>query len=239
MQLSQPTQGTHPGETGLSALEYLLHGHATVPKELGIFLGKSYRMHPDVCRIISEAYYENRLKSAPATVTNRIVGAAATSVGLEAGVRFIPVKHQGCTQDSEQEVEAIAEIVLELLTCRVEVKGAAARAMTPDDILIVAPFNMQVRALKRELGAAARIGTVDKFQGQEAPVVIVSMCASTLDDAPRGPQFLLEPNRINVAISRAQALAIVVGSPQLADVRVRSVGEMKLVSGWCRIEECV
>ena len=98
---------------------------------------------------------------------------------------------------------------------------------------------MQVRALKHRLGNAARIGSVDKFQGQEAPVVIVSMCSSTLDDAPRGPSFLLSTNRLNVAISRAQALAIVVGSRQLGDVRVRSVEEMRLVSGWCRIEECV
>ena len=111
--------------------------------------------------------------------------------------------------------------------------------MTLDDILIVAPFNMQVRALKQRLGPAARIGSVDRFQGQEAPVVIVSMCASTLDDAPRGPGFLLSRNRLNVAISRAQALALVVGSARLGDVRVRSVEEMRLVSGWCRIEECV
>ena len=108
---------------------------------------------------------------------------------------------------------------------------------TLDDILIVAPFNMQVRALKRRLGDRARVGSVDKFQGQEAPVVIVSMCASTLDDAPRGAGFLLSPNRLNVAISRAQALAIVVGSPRLGDVRVRSVEEMRLVNGWCRLLE--
>ena len=117
-------------------------------------------------------------------------------------------------------------------------KGAAARRLVLDDILIVAPFNMQVRALKQRLGGAARVGSVDKFQGQEAPVVIVSMCASTLDDAPRGSAFLLSRNRLNVAVSRAQALAIVVGSPILADVRVRTVEEMHLVSGWCRIEAC-
>nr|MBP9898843.1 hypothetical protein [Gemmatimonadales bacterium] len=117
------------------------------------------------------------------------------------------------------------------------VHGNASRPMTLDDILVVAPFNLQVRALRARLGDAARIGSVDKFQGQEAPVVIVSMCASTLDDAPRGPQFLLSPNRLNVAISRAQALAIVVGSSTLGDVRVRSVEEMQLVSRWCRIEQ--
>ncbi len=238
MQLAQPMQGSHPGESGLSALEYLLQGHATVPPELGIFLGRSYRMHPDVCRIISEAYYDSRLASAPDTALNRIIGAAVTAIGVEAGVRFIPVEHLGCTQDSDEEVCAIETFVQALLGCSVVVKGAPARAMTMDDILIVAPFNMQVRALKQRLGSAARVGSVDKFQGQEAPVVVVSMCASTLDDAPRGPQFLLSRNRLNVAISRAQALALVVGSAKLGDVRVRSVEEMQLVSGWCRIEEC-
>lgn len=236
MQLGQPTQGSHPGECGLSVLEYLLQSHATVPKELGIFLGLSYRMHPEVCRLISDAYYDGRLESAPSTAWNRIIGAAATAVGLEAGVRFIPVEHLGCSQDSEEEVCAIESLVGDLLGCTVAVNGALPRPMELSDILIVAPFNMQVRALKQRLGASARIGSVDKFQGQEAPVVIVSMCASTLDDAPRGSGFLLSRNRLNVAISRAQALAIVVASGRLGDVRVCSVEEMQLVSGWCRIE---
>ncbi len=243
MQLAQPTQAVHPGESGLSALEYLLHGHATVPPELGIFLGRSYRMHPDICRVVSEAYYDDRLGSVPETAANRIIGAAATSIGVEAGVRFIPVEHDGCTDRSSQEVDEIEQLVAALLGCAVTVKGSAPRPMTIGDILIVAPFNVQMRALARRLsvrfGAGVRVGTVDKFQGQEAPVVIVSMCASTLDDAPRGPEFLLSPNRLNVAISRAQALAIVVGSPKLGDARVTSVKEMRLVSGWCRVEGCV
>ncbi|MDB4915960.1 MAG: family RecB-like putative nuclease [Gemmatimonadetes bacterium] len=239
MQLAQPTQGSHPGESGLSALEYFLHGHATVPPALGIFLGLSHRMHPDVCRVISDAYYEGRLKSAPLASSNQIIGAAESDIGIATGVRFIPVNHDGCTQDSDEEVCTIETLVKTLLACSVQVKGKPPRAMAIEDILVVAPFNMQVRALKRRLGNAARVGSVDRFQGQEAPVVIVSMCASTLDDAPRGPKFLLSKNRLNVAVSRAQALAIIVGSPRLGDVRVKSVEEMLLVSGWCRLEECV
>ena len=107
--------------------------------------------------------------------------------------------------------------------------------MTPNDILYVAPFNAQVRRLSEALGKGSRIGSVDKFQGQEAPVVIVSLCASTLDEAPRGAGFLLSPNRLNVAISRAQALAIVVGSPELTRVRCKTIEEMKLVNLLCRI----
>ncbi|MEP6589989.1 MAG: TM0106 family RecB-like putative nuclease [Gemmatimonadota bacterium] len=239
MQLSQPTQGSHPGESGRSALDYLLHGHATVPPDRGIFLGKSHRMHPAICRIVSEAYYDGRLTSAARTVGNRLLGAAEHGIGIEAGVRFVPVVHAGCTQESDDEVRVVKELVTSLLSCQVTVNNGDPRAITLEDILIVAPFNMQVRALKAALGAAARVGSVDKFQGQEAAVVIVSMCASSVDDAPRGPQFLLSPNRLNVAISRAQVLALVVGSPHLGDVRVRSVDEMRLLNGWCRIEECV
>jgi uncharacterized protein len=236
MQLAQPMQGVHPGESGLSCLEYLLQGHATIPPEMGVFLGTSYRMHPDVCRFISEAYYEGRLHSASSTRDNRIILGAGSTVPSEKGVTFVPVEHAGCAQGSDEEVEVIAELVNELLAAHVTVKGDPVRPMTLNDILIVAPFNMQVRKLKARLGDAARVGSVDKFQGQEAPVVILSMCASTLDDAPRGAEFLLSPNRLNVAVSRAQALALVVGSPRLGDVRVRTVAEMKLVSGWCRVE---
>jgi len=107
--------------------------------------------------------------------------------------------------------------------------------MTLSDILLVAPFNMQVRCLREKLGKDARIGSVDKFQGQEAPVVIVSLCASTLDEAPRGPEFLLSPHRLNVAVSRAQALAIVVGSPELLEARCRSVEEMRLLNLLCHL----
>ena len=236
MQLAQPTQGSHPGESGKSALDYMLQGKATVPPDLGVFLGLSYRMHPTICRLVSDAYYDSRLFSAPLTHANRVIGASTSAAGKDAGVSFIAVAHSGCTQESEEEVRVIEALVGQLLRCRVAVSGKPERAMTANDILIVAPFNMQVRALLQQLGPGARVGTVDKFQGQEAPVVIVSMCASTLEDAPRGPDFLLSPNRLNVALSRAQALSVVVGSPQLSNGRARSLSDMRLANGWCRIE---
>jgi superfamily I DNA and/or RNA helicase len=126
-------------------------------------------------------------------------------------------------------------IVKELLQRDVVDRRGVERRMTLDDILIVAPFNLQVRCLRERLGASARIGSVDKFQGQEAPVVIVSLCASTLDEAPRGAAFLLSPNRLNVAVSRAEALAIVVGCPELLETRCRSVEEMRLVNLLCHL----
>jgi uncharacterized protein len=236
MQLSQPTQGTHPGETGLSCLEYLLHGRATVPLDLGVFLGRSRRMHPDVCRFVSDALYDSRLKSIPATERHRVLrGPGTTLVPAETGIVWMPVAHDGCTQSSDEECDAIVAIVEELLGRAVVGREGPARPMTPGDILIVAPFNLQVRCLRDRLDTRVRIGSVDKFQGQEAPVVIVSLCASTLDEAPRGASFLLSPNRLNVAVSRAEALAIVVGSPELIDVRCRSVEEMRLVNLLCHL----
>jgi uncharacterized protein len=236
MQLAQPSRGSHPGETGLSCLEYLLQGHATVPRDLGVFLGTSYRMHESVCRFISDAIYDGRLGSSPGTERHRVIrNADSVLVPVQTGIVWAPVAHDGCAQDSEEERGAIVAIVEELLGRDVVGKDGATRRVTLADILIVAPFNLQVRSLKQRLGAGARIGTVDKFQGQEAPVVIVSLCASTLAEAPRGAGFLLSPNRLNVAVSRAQALAIVVGSPELLETRCRSVEEMKLVNLLCHL----
>jgi uncharacterized protein len=236
MQLAQPTQGTHPGDTGLSCLEYLLQGRATVPPELGIFLGRSRRMHPDVCRFISDAIYDGRLESIAETARHRILmSPASTVVPVEAGVVWVPVAHDGCTQSSDEECDAIVRIVEELLGRRVVDDEGTERPMRPEDILIVAPFNLQVRCLKERVDPRIRVGTVDRFQGQEAPAVIVSLCASTLDEAPRGAGFLLSPNRLNVAVSRAQALAIVVGSPERLEVRAKSVEEMRLVNLLCQL----
>jgi uncharacterized protein len=235
-QLAQPTQGSHPGETGLSCLEYFLQGHATIPAELGAFLEKSRRMHPDLCRFVSEAVYEDRLRNIPETEGHRVIRSRDTVlVPAETGIVWVPVRHDGCTQASEEECDTIAAIVRELLGRTVVGHDGLERRMTLDDILIVAPFNQQVRCLREKLGQNVRVGSVDRFQGQEAPVVIVSLCASTLDEAPRGAGFLLSPNRLNVAVSRAEALAIVVGSPELLEARCRSVEEMKLVNLLCHL----
>jgi AAA domain-containing protein/RNase H-like protein len=236
MQLSQVTQGHHPGDTGLSCLEYLLHGRATVPQDLGVFLEQTRRMHPDVCRFISDAVYEGRLGTIAATARHRVIHSGDTRVvPAETGIVWVPVEHDGCAQSSEEECDTIVGIVKELLARRVVDRDGVERSMTENDILIVAPFNLQVRCLRDRLDPRIRIGSVDKFQGQEAPVVIVSLCASTLEEAPRGASFLLNPNRLNVAVSRAEALAIVVGCPELMDVRCRSVEEMRPVNLLCHL----
>lgn len=238
MQLSQPTLGAHPGESGKSALEYYLAGHQTIPPDFGILLDQSRRMHPDVCDFISEAIYESRLHSHPNTRKQRIELENSDDNLIEkaAGIQFIPVAHESNSQSSSEEVDVIARIHRELVgRPYVDFDGEGHDELTINDILVVAPFNMQVRMLQHRLGHHARVGTVDKFQGQQAPVVIISMTSSSLDDAPRGADFLLDPNRLNVAISRAKSLAIVVGSPEIAQAKCRTIKEMELANLFCRL----
>ncbi|MGH7498415.1 MAG: TM0106 family RecB-like putative nuclease [Gemmatimonadales bacterium] len=238
MQLAQPLKGTHPGESGLSCLEYFLQGVATVPPDRGVFLGTSWRMHAAVCRFVSDAIYDGRLTSEAGTARHRVFGGNGSPlVPAETGIAWVPVEHDGCDQWSEEEVEVIADIADQLRKREVVDKNGGPRKLELRDILFVAPFNMQVRALRKKLGPDARVGSVDLFQGQEAAVVIVSMCASSLEESPRGADFLLSPNRLNVAISRAEALAIVVGSPELARARCKSVEEVRLVNLLCRLIE--
>ncbi len=239
MQLSQPLKGAHPGESGQSALEYLLQMRATIPDDFGIFLGTTWRMHPDLCRFISGAVYEDRLLAEPHTASRRLSLPRQRRrwITHESGILYIPIEHEGNSQGSEEEAEVIGEVVDELLRCKwAEKKDSPARPLTMQDILLVAPYNMQVRLLRSRI-PGARVGSVDKFQGQEAPVVLISMCSSTSDASPRGMEFLFSRNRLNVAISRAQSLAIVVASPALARAHCSSVEQMALANLFCRIVE--
>ena len=236
MQLEQPIQGTHPGESGQSALGYLLDGKATVPPELGIFLDTSYRMHPAICRFISQSVYEGRLHHASGTEQHRIIVQNQRLIQQEYGLFYLPVIHEGNSQSSPEEIEAIAQLVKQLLGSQfINERGAHQAKITSQDILIVAPYNYQVMQLQNRLGKHMRIGTVDKFQGQEAPVVIISMCASSGETAPRGLDFLLNCNRLNVAVSRAQCLTIVVGSPALAKTNCTSIKEIEQVNLFCKL----
>jgi len=238
MQLEQPIQGSHPGESGTSGLGYFLNGKATVPPDLGVFLDVSFRMHPEICRFISDLVYEGRLTHHPDTVHHTIVLPSDHNglIGKSSGILFIPVEHEDNTQSSDEEVKIVEALVAELTGLEyVSDRGQKQAVLGNQDILVVAPYNMQVRKLQERLGDRARIGTVDKFQGQEAPVVIVSMCASSGDAVPRGLEFLLNRNRLNVAISRAQCLSIVVGSPALTLTSCSTISQMELVNAFCKI----
>jgi uncharacterized protein len=221
-------------------LEYYLDGKRTIPAAFGILLDESWRMNPAICEFVSEAFYESRLRSHPKTGNQEIsVASSKNSLLIKShGIQFVPVHHTGNTQCSEEETEFISKLCEELLdSSHTDFEGVLRDRLCWDDILVVAPFNMQVRMLQEKLGPEAKVGTVDKFQGQQAPVVIVSMCSSTVEEAPRGSNFLLNPNRINVAISRAKTLAIVVGSPAIAEARCSSINEMELVNLYCRLTD--
>ncbi len=217
MQLPQPVQGVHPGETGQSCLEYLLQEHATVPEDKGILLNVTRRLHPKLCSFISEAIYDGRLVADKSTEKRKLVLSPLGNAAIkEAGLSFVAVEHEGCTQSSKAEVEAIRGLVSSHLQQKISRDGTESK-LSLSDILVVAPYNLQVKLLKQTLPDGMKIGTVDKFQGQEAPIVIVSMTTSRGVDAPRGTQFLFNPNRFNVAVSRAQCLAIVVHGAALMD----------------------
>ena len=236
-QLEQPIQGTHPGESGKSALTYYTDGQTTISKDRGIFLPISYRMHPKICKFISETFYNGKLSADKENENQKIILPASLKESLpESGVCFIPVDHSGNREASCEEVKIISEIYKRLLQAKWIDKEGNVSAITTKDILIVAPYNLQVAYLKRELNQrGVRIASVDKFQGQEAPISILSLAASTIQDAPRGIGFLLNKNRVNVAISRAKCLSIIVGSETLLDTSMSSIQNMELMNIWCRI----
>jgi uncharacterized protein len=212
-QLPQVTQGKHPEPVDESALGWLSSGHHTLPPELGYFLATSWRMHPALCRRVSLLSYDGRLESAPAATERRLGG-------VPPGLECVPVDHSGNTTSSIEEAdEVIRQVRAHLGAGWTAGKGSKARPLDCDDVLVVAAFNAQVQLIGETLARAGlpgvRVGTVDKFQGQEAPVVIVSMAASSAAEVPRGIDFLLSRNRINVAVSRGQWRAVVVRSPQL------------------------
>lgn len=233
-QLPHVSQGTHPRGAGASVLEHLLGDADTVPPGRGVFLETSWRMHPAVCGFVSETMYDGRLHARAGCERQRI-----DSPGLAgSGLRLIGVEHHDNRGRSPEEADAVAAEVEQLLDGGSYVDRDGTRhPLGLDDILVVAPYNAQVRCLQARLPRGARVGTVDKFQGQEAPVVLFSMATSTGEDASRGLRFLFSRNRLNVAVSRAQALAVVVCSPALLGARCSTVEDMQLVNMLCRFAD--
>mgnify|MGYP000111580609 CR=1 FL=1 len=232
MQLGQPVQGTHPADSGQSVLDYLLQDTPTVPADQGVFLATCYRMHPLINEFISSRIYEGKLKADKGTAARTILSKAGKDphLDLAAGISFVPVTHSGNTQDSEEEVEQIKRLSDQLIgRVRTDSDGNE-HTIELADMLFVAPYNLQVRRLEETLGTGARVGSVDKFQGQEAPIVFISLCTSNAADSPRGIDFLFDRNRLNVAVSRAQTLVVVVGHPELAITRVGSLDQLKKVN---------
>lgn len=230
-QLPQVIQGTHPYPAGLSCLEWIMEGHSTIPRERGLFLEVTRRLHPEVCSYISDIAYEGRLHSSPDTELQKIDASLLPS----SGAWFVPVEHTGNAQKAEEEVAMIQAVIQKLLAGRWTEKTGEARPLNESDIIVVAPYNLQVQALRAALPQGIRVGTVDKFQGQEAPVCLVSMTASSAEETPRGLEFLFSLNRINVAVSRAKALALVFGSPKLREAPCRTIAQMRLINVLCKL----
>lgn len=231
-QLERPLKGSHPVGAEKSALEHLIGEHKTIPADKGMLLPETWRLHPNICEFTSEMFYEARLRP-HATLDQRVIAGHPWMSG--AGLWFVPIVHTGCRNSSPQEVEIIKEIISSLTVPGVEWfrTTTTKKPMTLDDILVVAPYNAQVSDLLTALPKGAKVGTVDKFQGQEAPVVIYSLTTSTPEDAPRGMEFLYSLNRFNVATSRAQTAVIVVGNPLLFEPDCKSPRQMQLANAFC------
>jgi len=230
-QLPQVSQGHHPEPVDTSALGWLVDGHDTLPAGLGYFLDTTWRMHPALCAPVSELAYEGRLHAVPAAADRHLDGVVP-------GVRTVLVEHTGNAVSSTQEAQQVVAEVRSVLG-RTWTDGGVSRPLTPQDVLVVAAYNAQVWTIARALAAAGvegvRVGTVDRFQGQEAPVVLVSLAASTPEDVPRGMEFLLSRNRLNVALSRGKWAAVVVRSPHLTDYLPSTPAQLAELGAFIRL----
>ena len=234
-QLDQPIQGTHPPGADRSALAHLLGDAPTMPPTLGLFLEHTWRLHPAITDFTSAAFYASKLQSQDGCEQQAVLGAGPLA---GAGLRWFPVAHVGNDNDSIEEARAIRDLIGELLRSGAEWIDAKGRRalLTLDDILVITPYNAQVRTIA-ELIPNVRVGTVDKFQGQEAPISIYSMASSSVEEAPRGMEFLYNLHRLNVATSRARCVSLVIGSPELVRVRCRTPRQMRLANGLAQLLE--
>jgi uncharacterized protein len=235
-QLDQPMQGSHPPGADRSALAHVLDGAATIAPDRGLFLERTWRLHPALCAFTSEVFYDGRLE--PEVRLGQQALMAPIRLVNGAGPRMLALPTVGADNESPQEAAAIADLAWRLVRdgSWTNADGVVTR-LTWNDVLVVAPFNAQVGAIQRLLPREARVGTVDKFQGQEAPISLYSMTTSSPELAPRGMDFLYSRNRLNVATSRARCVAVVVASPDLLRVRARTPEQMRLANAFCRFAE--
>lgn len=237
-QLRSPTLTEHPHGAGVSVLEFLIGEHDTISADRGIFFDRTWRMHPDVNTFVSEIAYEGKLESHP-SAAGQCIGGSGPFSGT--GLRYVPVTHTDNNTSSPEEAAVVAQIVDSLLGTPWTNEEGITAPITVKDVLIVAPYNVQVATLRdamaSHVSAGLRVGTVDKFQGKEGAVVIFPTTSSSAEDAPRGMDFLFDMHRLNVAISRARAMAIMVGSPTLLDAATGKPESVPLINAYCRFTE--
>ena len=229
LQLAQVSQARHPDGAAASVLDHLIGTGQTIATDRGVFLEESWRMHPDICDVISAEVYEGRLRAE--------ASCAAQGTTFGTGLRYLPVEHRANTSRSLEEAVAIAAEIERLTGGEYVDRQGCSHPIGLGDVMVVSPYNAQVQLLRTILPDGVRVGTVDKFQGQEAPVAFFSMATSSAADAPRDLAFLFSRNRLNVAISRARCLAFIVCSPALLSSPARTLDEMRLVNTLCRMVE--
>jgi predicted RecB family nuclease len=234
-QLDQPMQGSHPEGTDVSALDHILNGKHTIPPDKGLFLEETWRLHPSICVYTSELFYDCKLHPRQGLEQQLIKGEGSVT---GAGLYFIPVPHTGNQNCSPEEAEAVHQLVESILSSDATWtdRDGQEKPVTLNDIVIITPYNAQVFEIQERLHGA-RVGTVDKFQGQEAPIAIYSTATSSHADAPRGMEFLYSLNRLNVATSRAKCVSILVASPQVFEAECRSPRQIRLANAFCRYLE--
>ena len=212
----------------------MLEGQDIVPSNKGILLPTSYRLNPSICNFISESVYEGRLKPGENNYLQSLSAPLSDNLGIPAaGVGFLEVDHEGRSQRCEEEAQVISNLYNNALDLRYTDSEGKSRGMTKEDIMVVAPYNAQVNFLKELLPEDARVGTIDLFQGQEAQLVLISMTTSGKDDLPRNIEFLFSKNRLNVAITRAKCLSVVIANPKLLTISCNTIEQMELVNFLC------
>lgn len=238
-QLDQPSQGSHPDGTDASSLQHILGDEHTISADRGLFLEQTWRLHPDICAFNSELFYDDKLHAKESCALQRIISEDQDAPINGSGLRYLAVQHTGNKSFSLEEADATAQLVNNILagTPSWINRDGEEQPLTLDDIVIITPYNAQVFEIQQRL-PNARVGTVDKFQGQEAPIAIYSMATSSHADAPRGMEFLYSANRFNVAISRAQCVAILIASPDIFEAECKTPRQMQLANGFCRYLEC-
>lgn len=234
-QLDQPMQGSHPDGTDVSALTHLLGGLQTIPADKGLFLAETWRLHPDICAFTSELFYEGKLKSLKGLEKMCVKGGAPLT---GTGLFYLPVPHAGNQNCSPEEADAIKTLVDRVLADAptwIDRDGQAP-TLTLADIIIITPYNAQVFEIQQRL-PGAHVGTVDKFQGQQAAIAIYSTATSSHADAPRGMEFLYSLNRFNVATSRAKCVSVLVSSPAVFEAECKTPRQIQLANAFCRYLE--
>jgi len=232
MQLGQPLKGTHPGESGNSILDFLLEGKDTIPSHKGIFLNKTYRLNYKINEFVSNNFYEGKLVTDEITGKRKIFFQKNHIIKTD-GIHHISMNHKDNIQKSIEEGELIKKILNEMIGLAY-FDGKKERKLTLEDFLIISPYNSQVNYLLSIL-KNAKVGTIDKFQGQEAAVTIISMTSSDSDILPRNKEFFFNRNRLNVAISRAQCVSIILFNPELLNFSPRTVEQIKLLNNFYKL----